>query len=116
MPNQINICSILHIMRKFVSIFIIFALMTSAFDIIDVNDITLNGKEIFTTDNTCADHEEDDLNSNEIHISIVNQIIFALPAPISYIYKIKQGEKHFPNQDTLSLPKFTFSLYRPPIA
>ena len=103
-------------MRKFVSIFIIFTLMISAFDVIDVNDITLNGKEIFTTDNTCADHNEDDLSSAEIHTSIVKQIICNLPQVITYNKVITSREKHYFNQDTSTLPKITFSLYRPPIA
>ena len=103
-------------MRKFVSIFIIFALMISAFDIIDVNDITLNGKEIFTTNDTCADHDEDELNNTEIHVSIAKQIIYNLPQIITYGKITATGEKHFVNKDNIPLPKITFSLYRPPIA
>ncbi len=103
-------------MRKLVSIFITVALLISAFDIIDVNDITLNGKEIFTTDNACADHDEDDLSNTEFHISISPQIIYNLPAPITFYPKISDKEKHFFPQDILNLPKLTVSLYRPPIA
>ncbi len=103
-------------MRKLVSIFIVFALMISSFDIIDVNDITLNGKEIFTTDNACADHEEDDLSGAEINISIVSQIIYNIPTPIIYVTKVKKTEKHLIYQDNFTLPKFAISLYRPPIA
>ena len=46
-------------MRKITGLCIIVALLVSIFDIIDVNDITLNGKEIFTTDNACAQHNDD---------------------------------------------------------
>lgn len=103
-------------MRKLVSIFITFALLISAFDIIDVNDITLNGKEIFTTDNACADHDEDDLSSTEVHLSVSMQILYDLPAPITFFPKIYDKEKHRVTQDILNLPKFAVSLYRPPIA
>lgn len=102
-------------MRKFVSIFISVALLISAFDIIDVNDITLNGKEIFTTDNACADHDEDDLNSTEVHLPISAQILYDLPTPITFFPKISNKEKHLVTQDTFDLPKFAISLYRPPI-
>ena len=106
----------LHVMRKFISIFIIFALMISVSDVIGVNDITLNGKEIFTTDNSCADQDDDDLNSTEIHTSIVKHIICNLPQVITCGKVITTREKHYFNQDTSALPKLTFSLYRPPIA
>ena len=54
-------------MRKITGLCIIVALLVSIFDIIDVNDITLNGKEIFTTDNACAQHNDDDLNDSGYH-------------------------------------------------
>ena len=55
-------------MRKITGLCIIVALLVSIFDIIDVNDITLNGKEIFTTDNACAQHNDDDLNDTARNI------------------------------------------------
>ena len=59
------------------------AKLRSVFDIIDVNDITLNGKEIFTTDNACAQHNDDDLNDSGYHAFSLNLQIFNLPQTAS---------------------------------
>lgn len=76
-------------MRKITGLCIIVALLVSIFDIIDVNDITLNGKEIFTTDNACAQHNDDDLNDSGYHAFSLNLQIFNLPQTASCTFLLK---------------------------
>lgn len=102
-------------MRKFVSLCISFALLISIFDIIDVNDITLNGKEIFTTDNTCAQHDNDDLSDSGVHLTAVNLLVFNLPLPVTYTAAQTKPEKPICAYICPDFPKLSFSLCRPPI-
>lgn len=83
-------------MRKITGLCIIVALLVSIFDIIDVNDITLNGKEIFTTDNACAQHNDDDLNDSGYHAFSLNLQIFNLPQTASCTFFAEAPEHPLP--------------------
>ncbi len=103
-------------MRKITGLCIIVALLVSIFDIIDVNDITLNGKEIFTTDNACAQHNDDDLNDSGYHAFSLNLQIFNLPQTVSCTFFAEAPEHPLPCFDIPAYPQPDFDLCRPPIA
>lgn len=103
-------------MKKIVNICLIFALLVSIFDIIDINDITLNGKEIFTTDNACARHDNDDLSDNAVHYTAISQLIFNLPQIIHYAAVAAKPETPLPHLGHPDYPTRSFNLCRPPIA
>lgn len=64
MTNMLYYC---HIMRKLLSYILIAVFALSLFDVVDVNDICLGDKVIFSTTDTDADNPDDDLSSYEYH-------------------------------------------------
>lgn len=92
-------------MRKITGLCIIVALLVSIFDIIDVNDITLNGKEIFTTDNACAQHNDHDLNDSGYHAFSLNLQIFNLPQTASCTFFAEAPEHPLPCFDIPAYPQ-----------
>ena len=51
-----------HIMRKWLSYILMAAFIVSIFDILDVSDIKLGNREVFSTENVHADNDYDDLS------------------------------------------------------
>lgn len=100
-------------MRKLTSIFVIFALLISVFDIIDVSDITLNGKEIFTTDNACADQDDDSPETYSFRLS--GGLIFNLPDTQIHFSLFIPESYPSPVADSTAPDRLTSNLYRPPI-
>ena len=98
-------------MRKLVSISVIFALLVSVFDIIDVSDITLNGKEIFTTDNAYADQDNDGLDDYAFHLS--GGLIFNLPSVMTHFSLFVPETYPLPAADKAVPIRLISSLYRP---
>lgn len=104
-----------YVMRKWIVIFLIFSFLSSIFDIVDVSDIRLGERELFSTTNDHADNDEDDLSD----IQYTSVTAFVLPAQnyASLDFKVED----IPIRHKISNENLTYNFYpgsesRPPIA
>ena len=99
-------------MRKIFNIFMILSLMISTFDIIDVEDLHLDGAPIFSNDNEHANNTGDDLEQEAINASgtifFTQEFNFSLKAPIA------SKSTYFITLNQPKIQKLTTNLYRPP--
>lgn len=102
-------------MRKWLSYILMAAFIISIFDILDVSDIKLGNREIFSTENTFADNDFDDLNDYSFHY--VGVSAFEIKA-CHYELFLSSVDTEQPRQLRKTSLAYNFSpnnLYRPPI-
>lgn len=105
-----------HAMRKILSCFLIFAFAVSLFDIVDVKDLCLGEKEIFSSDNVYSNQENDDLDQLSIsHAPVMAPMI--LPDKITAKpFALKQKENFYSRGETTQFSFEPQNECRPPIA
>lgn len=104
-----------HIMRKLLSYILIAVFALSLFDVVEVNDICLGDKIIFSTTDTDADNPDDDLSSYEYHFS-ASPLFFAKEIKVAERFETAGISEHLPAKDAPLTGKLnTNNLYRPPI-
>lgn len=101
-------------MKKWISLILTAAFLVSIFDIVDVSDITLNGKGIFTNGDTCANQNNDDLSNEDFNFSKILIFNLAESADFQFQYACPQAHPRIFRKQPL-YEAYAHGLYRPPI-
>lgn len=67
-----------HVMKKYLVIILVLSFLTSLFDVIDVSDLRVGDREIFSTTDNNADNDDDDISA--VVFSYASVSAFVLPA------------------------------------
>lgn len=103
------------VMKKWLAYILISAFIISIFDILDVSDIKLGNREIFSTENAYADNDYDDLNDSGFHYSSVSA--FEISAThFELVFDVVNTDQPLDfHQINLAYKFNPADLYRPPI-